>query len=426
MVAVTEPDTSDTKRRLLVISNGHGEDDIACKVVACLHNARPETLEIEAWPMVGEGQAYYRHDVPTVGPKNTLPSAGFATLDWRLMADDLKGGWIGTHWRQYLFVRAIRGRYDAIIGVGDVIPLLVSRLSGIPMFFVACAKSAYYEPGDGYTRTEKRLMRRCCLAVFPRDRLTSTRLQASGVANEYLGNPMMDGLEPDDGLQPVRADETGIALLPGSRQDSADNLLLLLRAASKIATRHERPASLAFAVAAHQALPLAELRRTIMTETGEAQWLPASPDTPGRVEDDELNFVHRAGSRLLIAKDRFAEILHGASLAIGMAGTANEQAIGLGVPLLAVPSTGVQGKNYVRMKMKFFGESAVMAASEPENMAGTALSLLQDKAACHRMAAAGRERMGPPGASKAIADRIQAFLDSGRLPRSDRARRIVP
>jgi len=406
-----DADQNGLKARLLVASNGHGEDDIACKVLACLLDADRNRSTVDAWPMVGEGRAYRELGIPTVGPRNTLPSAGFATLDWRLMAADLRSGWIGTHWMQYRFVRRLRSRYDAIIGVGDIIPLLVSRFSGLPMFFVACAKSAYYESGDGYTFLEKQLMRRSCLAVFPRDRLTSDRLQMSGVANEYLGNPMMDGLTPDKGIPTDASESTWIAMLPGSRSDALDNLFLLLAAAARLSEKSDQRVSLGFAIAAHRSLSLQQIRETII-QAGVGGWNPVRHDHSDGTDDATLALIHESGGRVLIMKDRFADILHAASLAIGMAGTANEQAVGLGIPLVTVPSTGVQGHNYARMKMKFFGESAVMAQNDAENIADVSLSLLQDAAACHRMALAGRERMGQPGASKAIAERIQSILNA--------------
>lgn len=394
-------------------SNGHGEDDIACKVLACLLDGDHNRPTVEAWPMVGEGRAYRDLGIPTVGPKNTLPSAGFATLDWRLMAADLRSGWIGTHWTQYRFARRLGGRYDALIGVGDVIPLLVGRFSGLPMLFVACAKSAYYESGDGYTFLEKQLMRRCCLAVFPRDRLTSDRLRKSGVANEYLGNPMMDGLTPGMDIATDASERTWVAMLPGSRSDALDNVFLLLAAAARLSEKSDRPAPLGFAIAAHHSLSLQQIRETII-QAGASGWSPLRDGHSDGTDDAPLALAHGSGSRVLIMKDRFADILHAASLAIGMAGTANEQAVGLGIPLVTVPSTGVQGRNYARMKMKFFGESAVMAQNDAGNIADVSLSLLQDAAACHRMALAGRERMGQPGASKAIAERIQDILDARR------------
>lgn len=409
---VMDADRNALKGRLLVASNGHGEDDIACKVLACLLDIDHNRPAVDAWPIVGEGRAYRDLGIQTVGPRNTLPSAGFATLDWRLMAADLRSGWIGTHWTQYRFARQLHSRYDAIIGVGDIIPLLVSRCSNLPLFFIACAKSAYYEAGDGYTYLEKQLMRRCCLAVFPRDRLTSERLAKSGVANEYLGNPMMDGLTPGTRIAPDDPKKTWIALLPGSRSDAFDNLFLLLAAAARISEKSDQPASLGFAIAVHRSLSLQQISETVAVSG--SKWSPVDRDHWGGTDVDAIALAHGSGSRVLIMKDRFADILHTASLAIGMAGTANEQAVGLGIPLITVPSTGVQGRNYARMKMKFFGESAVMAQNDAEKIADVSLSLLQDAAACHRMGLAGRERMGQPGASKAIGGRIQEILSAQR------------
>ena len=91
--------------RLLVVSNGNGEDDIACKVIDALR-ATARAPQIEAWPMVGNGRAYLDRGVPVVGVQNTLPSEGFGTLSLKLFARDLKAGFIGTHLAQARFARA--------------------------------------------------------------------------------------------------------------------------------------------------------------------------------------------------------------------------------------------------------------------------------------------------------------------------------
>ena len=180
--------------RLLVVSNGNGEDDIACKVIDALR-ASGRGPKIEAWPMVGLGPAYAARGIPVVGVQNTLPSEGFGTLSLKLFARDLKAGFIATHLAQARFARAIRGRYDLMLAVGDIVPLAAGLLSRTPMAFVSCAKSAYYGGSDGHTGSERWLMRSRCRAVFPRDGLTAERLTANRVPNTYLGNPMMDGLE---------------------------------------------------------------------------------------------------------------------------------------------------------------------------------------------------------------------------------------
>ena len=153
------PHDSDGRRtdRVLFVSNGHGEDAIACKVIDRVRRlAHRRAVELRAWPMVGRGDAYVRWSVPIVGVPNHLPSEGFATLDARLFARDLRAGWLATHWRQVQAARALRGRYALIVAVGDVVPIAAARLARTPCVFIGCAKSAYYGPGYGYTALERR------------------------------------------------------------------------------------------------------------------------------------------------------------------------------------------------------------------------------------------------------------------------------
>src|SRR5690606_13173982 len=124
-----------------------------------------------------------------------------------------------------------------------------------------------------------------------------------------------------------------------------------------------------------------------------------------------MRLDHPAGMQALVTKGRFADVLRLSSLVVGMAGTANEQAIGLGIPLVAVPAAGIQGERYVRMKMEYFGGSALYAPRDPDAIAGALAQLLADPGRCARMAAAGRERMGEPGASDAIAAAILRHFD---------------
>ena len=125
----------------------------------------------------------------------------------------------------------------------------------------------------------------------------------------------------------------------------------------------------------------------------------------------ELEVALAGGARAIAIKNRFADALRLADIVVGMAGTANEQAIGLGIPLVTVPSRGIQGERYVRMKMQYFGPSAVAVPREAGAIASETLAILADPERRARMAAAGRERMGSPGASAAIAAAVAAALD---------------
>ncbi|MGM0457099.1 MAG: lipid-A-disaccharide synthase-related protein, partial [Cyanobacteriota bacterium] len=54
--------------KLLCLSNGHGEDAIAVRILQHLQQ-HPQGPELAALPLVGEGRAYQHvPDVPIVGP----------------------------------------------------------------------------------------------------------------------------------------------------------------------------------------------------------------------------------------------------------------------------------------------------------------------------------------------------------------------
>jgi uncharacterized protein (TIGR03492 family) len=375
---------------ILFLSNGHGEDAIGARIHAALG------LPARAWAMVGEGTAWRQAGVEVIGPANRLPSEGFGTLTLAHFLRDLRAGFLGTYLRQAAFARRLAD-YRLAVAVGDIVPLAAAHLARLPVAFVSCAKSAWYGGptgrGTGHDRLDHALMRRAA-AVFPRDALTAARLAAAGVPVRDRGNPMMDGLDPRDPAALCPPGETAVALLPGSRADAADNARLLLDAA----------AGLPGVRALVAATPSLDVARAIPPDWTPHPWdapLPGAPHTALR---------HAGGARALIVTDRFADCLHAASLAIGMAGTANEQAVGLGLPLIAVPGLGNQGAAFVAMKAAFFGPAAVTVPRDPAAIASAAAALLADPDRRAAMGAAGRARMGPPGAAAAIAADIRGLL----------------
>lgn len=385
-------------RTLLFVSNGNGEDDIACKVIDALH-ATGHAPRIEAWPMVGHGRAYADRGVPVVGVQNTLPSEGFGTLSLKLFAKDLKAGFIGTHLAQARFAKAMRGRYPLMVAVGDIVPLAAGYLSRTPMAHISCAKSAYYGGSDGHTGTERWLMRSRCLGVFPRDGLTAQRLEANRVPNTYLGNPMMDGLAPTD---PARFGSGAIVMLAGSRKDATENAAFLLAAAAKGAP------DLRYLFPCH---PSVDLTRLADMAKG---WTRADWDRP--LTGPHLCLQSASGAKALLMGGAFADMLHSGRLAVGMAGTANEQALGLGLPLIVVPGAGNQGPAYVKMKMHWVGEAGIAVARDAGAVSGAIAALLADPPRAAVMAAAGQARMGKPGASAAIAARLLTLLEQAQTP----------
>ncbi len=202
--------------KLLCISNGHGEDVIALRILTPLRQLCPD-MSLSALPIAGAGDRYRSANLPVIGPARSLPSGGFLNRDPQQLARDLQGGLLGLTRSQLTAIKTWAKTGDAVLAVGDVVPLLFAYLSGLPYAFVGTAKSEYWLrdeqgklpatnfwnslegwSGSVYLPWERWLMSRDrCRAVFVRDALTAKQLRHVGVSAEYAGNPMMDGLESD-------------------------------------------------------------------------------------------------------------------------------------------------------------------------------------------------------------------------------------
>ena len=397
-------------KAVLFLSNGHGEDAIAGRLIDALQAQGLPRAQMAGWAMVGHGAAYETRGITRIGPANLLPSEGFGTLGLRPFLRDLRAGWIGTHRAQARFARALRGQYRLLVAVGDVVPLLATHLARTPTAFVSCAKSAYYDGRTGHTAPERWLMRRAT-AVFPRDALTADRLRAAGVANQAVGNPMMDGLTPTAAgwfCEPGQFREQGrlgLLMLPGSRGDATANAMALLMAVQgaaegRFVALFACTGAVDLAAISHEASAgrLGGWRASGLP-VAEARWLDLS---------------HFAGGRAILARDVFPEMLMAAEFAIGMAGTANEQAMGHGLPLIVVPGRGNQGVSYMRMKRAFYGPAAIEVSRIETDLAPALDALLGDPERQAMMRAEGRARMGGPGASAAIATVILGLMEGAR------------
>jgi uncharacterized protein (TIGR03492 family) len=426
--------------RVLCLSNGHGEDAIALRILRELQQQSvPPTLA--ALPIVGEGHAYTDSGVSLVGSVKTMPSGGFIYQDGRQLARDIRGGLLSLTLAQFRAIQAwakeaapSASDSSLILAVGDIVPLLFARLSGLPYAFVGTAKSEYYLRDEAgwlprkswwddrlerwtgciYHPWERWLMSHPnCKAVFPRDTLTANSLKQCGIPAFDLGNPMMDGLEwqedggEGNGLRVMDKERNlafsgkpsalTIALLPGSRPPEAyANWETILQAVNGMVAQTLRP--LTFLAAIAPALEPEKLRQTLMTY----RWQQVTEDS----------YTVGLGDRkatLVLAQHRFAECLQRADIAIAMAGTATEQFVGLGKPAITLPGKGPQfTPAFAEAQTRLLGASAVLV-KEPDRVATVIQSLLQNPDALQTIAESGRRRMGAPGAAKRIADCLMAL-----------------
>ncbi len=410
--------------RILCLSNGHGEDAIALRILRSLqrHPSRPD---VAALPIVGVGQAYRDQGVPMIGPTRQLPSGGFIYMDQRQLLRDVRGGLLGLTWQQLQVVRQWAAKGGHILAVGDIVPLAFAWLSGASYCFVGTAKSEYYLQdeagrlprqswfenleglfGSVYLPWERWMMaHRRCRAVFPRDRLTTNVLNRFSIPAYDLGNPMMDGLDERTGHLPhypkAESDRPLIfTLLPGSRIPEAyDNWQQIMQIAQVLCDRvWQRP--LVFLGAIAPSLDLEVLKATL-------------PKHGWRLKSTDPFTATQRKSTLLLTQSAYADCLHTADVAIAMAGTATEQFIGLGKPAITIAGKGPQfTPAFAEAQTRLLGPSVILI-QKPDQAVQVIHQLLDDPDRLQIIAENGKRRMGTAGAADRIADRmIQAIAES--------------
>ncbi len=397
--------------RLLVLSNGHGEDLIALRVLQCLHQRHPE-LEIAVLPLVGEGSAYAPLEqagaLRRIGPRRSLPSGGFSNQSLRGLLADLWAGVLGLSWRQWRLVRRWGRSGDPVLAVGDLLPLLLAWASGAPYGFIGTPKSDYtWASGPGsagvaalYHRCKGSewdpwewglMARRRCRLVALRDRFTARGLRRHGVAALAPGNPMMDGLQADP-LPAALEHQSRLLLLGGSRMPEAlGNLRRLLGA---LEDWDPQAPLLLLAPCGSRPAP--------------AEWEPLLRGlgfAPERIPDGTGAAAawRRGPLQLLVGPGRFAAWAGWAELGLAAAGTATEQVVGLGIPALSLPGPGPQFKRgFAERQSRLLG-GAVAVCRSPEQLRDRLGLLLRDGVLRGQLGAIGRRRMGPAGGSDALA-----------------------
>ena len=161
--------------RILLLSNGHGED-----LSGALIGLELQKLghRLDALPLVGHGRAYAQAGLPLLGRTREYSTGGlgYTSLLARL-TEVLQGQVLYLLGRLTLLAR-VAHRYDLILVVGDVIPVLAAWLSGRPFATYLVAYSSHYE---GRLRLPwpcgSCMQSRRSLRLYSRDQLTADDLR---------------------------------------------------------------------------------------------------------------------------------------------------------------------------------------------------------------------------------------------------------
>ncbi len=409
--------------RVLCLSNGHGEDQIGARVLAAIQAQAPET-EVLALPLVGLGHGYQQRGIKIAGPVEIMPSGGFIYQDGRQFLRDLRAGLLGLLGKQLQTIQAwsAGGSPEAadslIVAVGDIVPLALAWMSGCPYGFVGTAKSDYYIrdghgqrlPGKGwagsdYLPWERWLLGRpACQAVFPRDSLTTKVLAQFGLPVFDCGNPMMDELPPPQSPRETYPHSLILTLLPGSRVPEAHhNWHLILDALDLLPTLV--PDALLLA-ALSPGLDLS----TFITALVQGNWQPVPPPPWLKIADAQAPLFQNGTTQLLLSQRAYSDCLHLGDVAIALAGTATEQMVGLGKPVITFAGPGPQfTRRFAQRQAQLLGIS-VQCVDAPTAVVPRLKTLLDNSHLWAEIQANGQHRLGPPGAAAAIAQTLLGLV----------------
>jgi len=396
--------------RLLLVSNGHGEDLSGALLGRSLQELGHR---VEALPLVGKGNAYRDLDLPLILRTREFSTGGLGYTSLRGRLTELMQGQVAHLLGGVLRLLRVAHRYDLVVVIGDVIPVMAAWLSRRPVVTYLVAYSSHYEG-------QLRLPWPCgaCLAsprfqaVHSRDQLTaedlSHQLQRPVT---FLGNPFMDPvLAPQP---PLPASGPRLGLLPGSRRPELEqNLLLLLKVVECLPEPLLASGELEVDLALVNALNNDELAALVHHQGWQLQ---------GMDNGDAAIRLRRGNRRIHVRRGGFAAMLQSSDLLLCMAGTAAEQAVGLARPVLQLAGHGPQfTAAFAEAQRRLLGPTVFCAegpTGSPDTLNATArltLELLERskrdaefRAQCRREA---DTRLGPVGGAARIAHSIDDWL----------------
>ena len=393
--------------QILFISNGHGEDNHSSHIIETLQQLGP-SVKIAAMPIVGEGRAYRRLDIPIIGPTQTMPSGGFFYMNRFEFFKDVQAGLVGLTWRQLQAVLRYAPKCDLIFSTGDIVSQSFAYLTGRPFFsFISCLSSLY----EGKLRLGVLLWHVLnsprCQAVFTRDSYTAKDLKQQGLNKvEFGGIPSLDRLVPTGKNLHLKPDLPTIALLPGSRlPEAARNFKLQLQLVLEIVKLLGEKVQFRAALVPSLMAQLSDIAQSEGWQHDRGQL------TYSLGENSPL-------AQIICYSDAFSDIVCNCTLVIGMAGLAVDQAVAIGKPVMQIPGSGPQFTyQFAEAQMRLLGISAQTLGTKPATPeimplgARQVVETLQDSdylAACVKN---GRDRFGTSGASLRIARLLLTYLE---------------
>ncbi|NPU99832.1 MAG: hypothetical protein HPY53_00465 [Brevinematales bacterium] len=376
---------------ILFTSDCYSEDRNAVLIGTQLKNILADNkvsdIRVAGASLVSESAEYQKAGFEIIASAYVPPSGGFSfqTIGG-FFADLFSGGFL----IPVKFVKKIRAQRDRIrlaVVVGDVFLLWLTKKAlkktGVPILFYIHSKSDYIEP---HYKIEERFIRKTAADVFTRDELTASNMRGQKIPAVFLGSVIMDELNPAPIDLKLDPSVPTVGLMPGTRGEALENFMLILHTAELLYARRK----LNFTSAVVGQITDAELGERAAKEGWTLE--PGKP----------FACLVKGECRVQIGRGVFVNVVRESAILIGLTGAANEQAAGLGKPVVAFTGTGPQTtKRRFDEQARLMGDSLVFA-DYPDGAVDAVLRLLDDEAERTRRGKIGMEHIGPSGGAKRI------------------------
>lgn len=344
--------------KIVIVSNGYGEDLIASKLVTALLKQGTPKESIYAAPLIGHGNIYQSLGASIMTTEDPLPSGGFLRSILAFIRD-IKHGLLGRLSRQLTAMKPLKENATYTIAVGDVFCLfMAAQHNHSPLYFLPTAKSDLFMK---HSFLEKLYIRKKAALVFPRDEVTTANFNKSAIHADFFGNPMFENLLPETTLPVVQTQKT-ITWLPGSREEAFKNLSYFLTLIDNL------PDTIQHILTIPPTLPLNKI--LLHNEKWTALY------------QNKTQYLLSKSKKVLLTQ-AFVSAVQESDIVVGLAGTANEQAVFLGKTVLTFPGFGPQSTlKRFKEQHKLLGKNLiVLPKRHRQQLLKTIIKQLQDSPA---------------------------------------------
>jgi uncharacterized protein (TIGR03492 family) len=372
----------------LILSNGVGEDELACTVAQALIKQNPAQIELKlsALPLLGPGKSYLKKNIPVVYQSKNMPSGGFLNGRPLALLIDILNGLLWQVLKQVWFLRKQLNELDFVISVGDFTGVMYFRLARLGLaqqpshFHVNTALSAHLRP---FYDLEKKFFEKYCDWVFVRDEYSKDQLKTYFQHVSFEGSTMLDDpnlIPSGHNALPQAPEKKHILLVPSLRRDAFRNIELLNEFAQELPGEK-------FILALHPRLEKDNQK-----------------NNPGHK-------IRSLSKNITVSTAILGDLVPYARIALGMTGTGCEQLTALGVPLFLV-ETYHPASNKIRLEhyQLLLGKSCEGLFLPFENQVTALKDALRNEIKLNEMRLKGPIRFGKKGAADRIAFKIWDWL----------------